>query len=186
MKSRGWKRMAMARRRRLARRGFSLIEVVMVVTIIGMISSMAIPRLSRGTTAASGAALAGDLAVIRRAINFYAVEHGGVFPGPTSGRFVAQMTQYSDAAGNSSPTRSVTHTLGPYVLRIPPCPIGENAGDSRVLIDATHSPPTANPSTGHGWIYNPTTGEFYANTGTQFQAGVKLDSGSWAIDIGLN
>ena len=66
------------------RHAFSLVEMVMVIAIIGMISSMAIPRISQGATGATDAALAGDLAIIRRAINFYAAEHNGNFPGPSA------------------------------------------------------------------------------------------------------
>lgn len=158
----------------------------MVVTIIGMISSMAIPRISKGATGASDASLAGNLVVIRKAINFYAAEHNGDFPGPNAVRFVNHMTNFTDAAGNLSPSRSAIFRYGPYLVRIPPCPVGENAGDDRVLIDPANSPPKANPSSGRGWIYNPVTGEFYANTGTKPQGGVTLDAHAAAIDVGLN
>lgn len=160
------------------RRAFSLVEMVMVITIIGMISSMAIPRISRGASGASDASLAGDLAVVRRALNMYWAEHNCNFPGPNSARFIAQMTQYSDGQGNTSPSRSTTFVFGPYLLRVPTCPIGENAGSATILIDAANSPPKADPSTRDGWVYNPTTGEFYANTASRSQAGVTLMGGS--------
>src|SRR5262249_44355732 len=146
---------AKLRRRDKARRAFSLVEMVMVMTIIGMLSSMAIPRISRGASGASDATLAGDLAVIRRAINIYWAEHTSVFPGATAPRFVAQMTQYSDGQGSTSPSRSTVFQYGPYLMRVPPCPIGENAGSASILIDATNSPPQAKASTGDGWVYNP-------------------------------
>lgn len=158
----------------------------MVITIIGMISSMAIPRMSKATAGASEAALAGDLIIIRKAINFYAAEHGGTFPGPTTARFANQLTQFTDSAGNLSQSRTAIFAYGPYLTRIPPCPVGENAGNSGVLIDPTNSPPKANPGTGRGWVYNPNTGEFYANTGTRPQGGVTLVTHAIAIDAGLN
>jgi prepilin-type N-terminal cleavage/methylation domain-containing protein len=172
--------------RRRQRRAFSLVEMVMVITIIGMISSMAVPRISKGTTSVNDASLAGNLVIIRKAINFYAAEHNGDFPGPSAARFVGNMTAYTDAAGNLSPSRTPLFAYGPYLLRIPPCPIGENAGDDRVLIDAVNSPPKANPGSGRGWLYNPISGEFYANTGSRPQAGTTLESHAAAIDAGLN
>ena len=57
-----------APRRRYA---FSLVELVVVVVILGIVSAIAIPRLSRGSEGASEAALIGDLAVMRRAIDMY-------------------------------------------------------------------------------------------------------------------
>jgi len=161
--------------RRISRaRAFTLVELVMVVMIIGMISSMAIPRFSRASGAAPGAALGGTLNVVRTAILMYAAEHGNTFPGPTAPEFVAQLTQYSDAAGNTSPTRSTTFGYGPYLASMPIAPVGRNVGSSAVLIDATHSPPHANTSGGQGWVYNPNTGEFYANTSLGPQVGVIL------------
>src|SRR5262245_39613667 len=88
------------RHRRRRRRAFTLVELVMVVMIICMISSMAIPRLSRGATAAADVTLAGDLTVVRKAILYYAAEHNGAFP--SAARFATNLTQYSDASGQVS------------------------------------------------------------------------------------
>ena len=148
----------------------------MVVMIIGMISSMAIPRISRGASGAADVTLAADLTVVRKAILYFAAEHNGAFPGPTGARFAAGLTQYSDATGQASVSRSAAYPFGPYLEAIPPCPVGPNRGDRKVLIDAVNSPPAANSDTGDGWVYNPNTGEFYANVGGVAQQGVTLIS----------
>lgn len=146
-------------------RAFSLVELVVVIVIIGILASVAIPRLSRGSEGARDAALSADLAIIRRAINRFYVEHGNKYPGPTEGRFVVQMTQYTDSTGSAQSSRDGTHIYGPYLLRIPPAPTGVNEGNSGVLIDTVNSPPKANPASPKGWVYNPNTGEFYLNDG---------------------
>jgi prepilin-type N-terminal cleavage/methylation domain-containing protein len=145
------------------RRGFSLVELIVVIMIIGMLASMAIPRISRGAEGAEAAALEGDLALIRNALALYAAEHLNQFPGPTADDFRDQLTLFSDAAGNTATARGGGKIYGPYLLRIPPCPTGPNAGADTVLIDATNSPPQANSASGEGWLYNPNTGEFYPN-----------------------
>ena len=61
--------------------GFSLVELVIVVVIIGIIAAIATPRLSRGASAASESALRGNLKSLRSAIDRYAAEHGGAYPG---------------------------------------------------------------------------------------------------------
>ena len=55
-------------------RGFSLLELVIVVVIIGIIAAIAIPRMSRGSAGAADAALTGNLAVLRNAIDLFAAE----------------------------------------------------------------------------------------------------------------
>lgn len=158
---------------RVTAAAFSLVEVVVVVVIIGLLASMAIPRLSRGAEGATDAALDGDLAIVRRAIQRYAGEHGKL-PGPTPQDFVAQLTQYSDADGATSGSRSSRYRYGPYLVAIPPAPVGPHAGSSAVFIDAVNSPPKAEPSRPAGWVYNPVTGEFYANDPDTEQLGIKL------------
>lgn len=146
----------------------------MVIMIIGMISSMAIPRISSATAGAPGAALGGDLNIVRTAILMYAAEHGNVFPGPTAAEVADQLTQFSDGEGNTSPTRSASFPFGPYLAAIPRAPVGRNQGSTTILIDTTNSPPHANTAAGEGWVYNPLTAEFFANTSLGPQIGVTL------------
>jgi prepilin-type N-terminal cleavage/methylation domain-containing protein len=146
-----------------ARPAFSLVELVVVVMIIGMLATMAIPRMSRGATAASGSTLLGDLTIVRNAILHYAIEHRNSFPGADAAKVTAQLTQYSDLSGTASPTPTATAIYGPYLLKIPPCPVGHNPGSDEILIDAVNSPPAPNAGSSAGWVYNPSTGEFYPN-----------------------
>lgn len=137
-------------------RGFSLIEVVIVAVILGVIGAIAIPRVSRGASAAGENALSADLAAIRRAIEHYSSEHLGAFPTDAS-TIAAQLTQYTDAQGNTSPTGTATHRFGPYLCEIPALPVGPNKGSRAVRDGGT-------PGAGaEGWFYWPATGDFCAN-----------------------
>ena len=80
------------------KRGFSLIELVIVVVIIGIIGAIAIPRMSRGTAGASESALKGDLAVLRNAIDLYAAEHAGSFPAHAT--ITNELTKLTKADGS--------------------------------------------------------------------------------------
>ena len=148
------------------RRGFSLIELVIVVVIIGIIAAIAVPRMSRGSQGAADSALAGNLSVLRNAIDLYHTEHQS-YPASASGDtftvFQRQLTQYTDAAGasNGSGTKDATHPFGPYLRRIPPLPVGAKKGNAQVRI-ATAGDTVG--TGGEGWIYFPTTGELKANT----------------------
>jgi prepilin-type N-terminal cleavage/methylation domain-containing protein len=146
---------------------FSLVELVVVIVIIGIIAAMAIPRLSRGTAGAGDSALAGDLAIVRNAIQLYAAEHHGDFP--TQAKFVEQLTMYTSAGGAENASRTTTYPYGPYLLAIPNCPVGNQTDPDAVAFDTT-SPPSVLADTG-GWIYNPNTGEFLANSNATDQLG---------------
>jgi type II secretory pathway pseudopilin PulG len=142
-----------------------------VIVIIGILAAMAIPRLSGASAGASDAALSGNLQTIRGQIEAYAVQHRGVFPGPTAEDFLDQLTMYTDINGNTSATSTTTHIYGPYLRRgMPKMPIGDVTDPTAVLIDASNSPPAVTTS-GEGWVYNPTTGEIIANTNETDQTG---------------
>jgi prepilin-type N-terminal cleavage/methylation domain-containing protein len=143
--------------------GFSLVELVVVVLIIAMLAGLAIPRMSRGSTGAAEASLVGDLSVIRKAILLYAIEHNSAFPGADAATVVAQLTTYSNAAGSTSATRTAVCPYGPYLARIPPCPVGPKAGSNEICIDSVNSPPAYRAASTAGWVYNPNTGEFCPN-----------------------
>ena len=146
------------------RAGFSLIELVIVVVIIGIIGAIAIPRLSRGAAGANDSALAGDLAVLRNAIDLYAAEHGGEFP--TVANIFDQLVRYTDASGATSTTPTPTHVYGPYIRRIPSLPVGAEAGS--IAFGAFGDPNV-------GWAYEETTGRISANC----SAGEKDASGKF-------
>jgi prepilin-type N-terminal cleavage/methylation domain-containing protein len=155
-------------RRRL---GFSIVELVIVIVVIGIIAAITIPRVSRGARSTGDSALRSNLAIMRSAIELYASEHGGTFPaakdaGGTYGAagsadaFKNQLIYYTDSSGGVSETRDATHIYGPYLRKgILPLPVGANKGNNDVTVANTG--PTAGGIT--GWVYNYVTGEFIAN-----------------------
>lgn len=144
---------------RTKRQGFSLIELVIVVVIIGIIAAIAIPRMSRGAAGAADSALSADLAVLRNALDLYATEHGGTYPALAT--FEAQLTQYTDAGGTPSATKSSTAIYGPYLRKIPALPVGPtNYKNSTTVLDGSSGTPG---SSAGAWFYNASTGEIKAN-----------------------
>ncbi len=137
--------------------GFSLIELVIVVVIIGIIGAIAVPRMSRGAKGAADSALAGDLRVLRDAIDLFAVEHSGSYPAGSD--IDASLLAYSGTRlDDLNPTKTATQIYGPYLRAIPKLPVGANKGKSTFTGVAPGS--TVNAS---GWYYNQTTGEVRAN-----------------------
>jgi general secretion pathway protein G len=136
----------------LRRRGFSLIELVIVIVIIGIIGAIAVPRMSRAATGAADSSLTADLNVLRTAIDLYQAEHGGTYP--TFANFVDQLTTYSNDAGATQATKDTTYIYGPYIREIPSIKVGPLKGANTV---------SNTVEDGTAWYYNETTGEIRAN-----------------------
>jgi prepilin-type N-terminal cleavage/methylation domain-containing protein len=137
-------------------RGFTLLELVLVVVILGLVAAIALPRMSRGAAGAVDSSVASNLAVLRSALDLYQVEHTGVYP--TTANVVNQLLQFSDINGNTSATRTTTCIYGPYVRSIPVLQVGVRKGQAGIA--------AADAAT-IGWIYNSATGNINANTTTE-------------------
>jgi hypothetical protein len=64
------------------------------------------------------------------------------------------MTQYTDAAGTISATKTATCIDGPYLRAVPALPVGVNKGNTSLV---------AAYAAGNGWIYVAATGVITAN-----------------------
>jgi type II secretory pathway pseudopilin PulG len=135
----------------------------MVVTIIGVIAAIAVPRMSSTTTQATANAVQATLMNVRTAIDCYYAEHNH-YPGydpanddPDGDYFVKQLTLYSDAAGNSNTTRSAVYKYGPYLR--PPFPI--NPANNLATVYVKKARTDLNPADGSvGWIAVLADGDF--------------------------
>ena len=153
------------------RMAFSLVELVIVIVIIGIIAAIAIPRVSRGAKGAGDSALRSNLAVMRSAVELYASEHVGAFPGASAAggsfgtaasadAFKNQLLLYTDVNGGVADTKDTTHVYGPYLRKqVPPLPVGANKGSNDVTV--TDLTPAAGGTT--GWVFSWKTGEIIAN-----------------------
>jgi general secretion pathway protein G len=165
------------------KRGFSLVELVIVIVIIGIIAAIAIPRVSRGARGAGESALRSDLATMRNAIELYASEHNGVYPGITANGtvgdatlFTDQLLKYTDTSGNAQDTKDATHPYGPYLRKqIPPLPVGSGTSRNSSTVKVADPLPTADGAT-DGWLYCPKTGEIIANSTDNDESGTKTYS----------
>src|SRR5262245_44000972 len=75
-------------------KGFTLIELVVVVMILGILAAVAAPKLLNTSSTASDNGIKETLGVVRDAIERYAAEHGGTLPGTDEATFKAALVPY--------------------------------------------------------------------------------------------
>jgi general secretion pathway protein G len=130
--------------KRQPRKGFSLIEMVIVILILGIIAAVAAPRMFDTATTAEQNTTRQQLAVLRNAIEMYRAR-SGIYP----------------ATGNLSLAMS-SMLNGPF-----PAPsIGTVRGDAAVYYDTdadTSIPVTPDSGQAGGWAYKPANGSLKLN-----------------------
>lgn len=60
----------------MGQKGFATLEVILMVVVIGILASIAVPRFTSVTAAANTAKIQADLSTIDTAIAIYYMEHG--------------------------------------------------------------------------------------------------------------
>ncbi len=133
------------------RAGFSLIELVVVVVIIGIIAAIAIPKMSKGAAGAADSAVAGDLKLLRQAVDMYNNEHPGYPVDVTN--IANELSQYSNSDGTQLSTSKNTASgivLGPYIRAIPNLPVGP------ATLKGTNGIGASTTAT-NAWFYDPTS-----------------------------
>ena len=160
--------------------GFTLIEMLVVVIILGILAMIIVPQISVSTDDARLNSLQTNVNSIRSAIEVYAAQHANRYPGTYSeadgttatttdvlakAAFLAQLTQFSDINGMVSGTKTATFKYGPYLKTgsLPLNPFNEN-GD--IVVDFAQADITAARApagAGEGWQYFAPIGVFFAN-----------------------
>ena len=87
-------------------RGFATLEVILMVMVIGILASVAVPRFTSVTTAANTAKIQSDLSTIDTAISIYYMEKGTY---PSS---VSDLGDYLRDAANVKPPTGKAYVDG--------------------------------------------------------------------------
>ena len=148
-------------------RGFTAVEVTIVIAILGLLAAVAIPQLAAHHRQDQTATLVCRLGVLRTAINRYWAQHDD-FPGPGTGdvrRQLVSQTCRSGACGTG-----VAFALGPYVQD---GDLPENPVTGTNTLTITDAMPEA-ASGSSAWIYCRLTGELRANSTGRTEDGVRF------------
>ena len=136
-----------------AKQGFTLVEILIVVVILGVLAAMVIPVFGQASTDAKTSALASNLQKVRLQIELYKNQHTGLLPGNGSGgntaTFAQALTGKTDMLGN------INGTYGPYLEWIP-----VNSFNSKSTVRIGGAAAGADTD---GWRFDNVTGDFCAD-----------------------
>ena len=139
--------------------GFTLVEILIVVIILGILAAIILPNFAHASQDAKSANLHSQLQTVRAAIQLYRVQHRDV-PPDLVGTSWAAFTEKTDYLGNPSTN---PNDWGPYMGDQPRNPLLNSA----VISDTA--------AAGVAWVYNKNSGTIVA---TSDEAGTLFDESS--------
>jgi general secretion pathway protein G len=130
------------------RKGFTLVEILIVVIILGILAAIVIPQFTNASTDARKSNMASQDQTCKSQISLYSLQHNDTYP--TLANLWTDLTSISDANGNIPPA-SGAQPFGPYLQSTPTNPLTSTS----VVADI------GSPAATVGWVYSATTGEFH-------------------------
>ena len=146
-------------------KGFTLVEILIVVIILGILAAIVIPQFTEASNDARESALRSDLQTLRSQIELYKIQHLDRFPSQDEGEavgvmdaaeFVTDLTVKTNQAGTTVVADGALD-YGAYLQSVPGNPFVD--GDNTVTIGA--GAPLGDGAT--GWHFNTTTGKVSPN-----------------------
>ncbi len=136
-------------------RGFTLIEILIVVIILGILAAIVIPQFSNASTSAKTSAVLSTAQSLRQQVALYKLQHNDKLPdGTSSANFWKALTTQTDSTGGSyTAGTSPDGPFGPYMQSIP----ANSLNQSSVVFDSAQTYPGA-VTTACGWVYDYTGG----------------------------
>jgi len=137
------------------KRGFTLVEILIVVVILGVLAAIVVPQFSTASSDTNLTNLRANIQTVRGLIQLFKIQHNDLLPGQltrggdvTEARFITAMTN--------------DPTYGMYVRTMPVNPFIEAAVATAITcVNNGAAVPAGNEGT--GWWFNAANGDFRAS-----------------------
>jgi len=150
-----------------AKSGFTLVEILIVVVILGILAAIVIPQFTEASTEAKTSSLCTDLQTMRSQIELYKIQHNDNLPSMAmvafGGNQVNGLTGVTLIDGTQV-AAGTANSYGPYVQKIP-----TNQFNDLATIREEAGASTAGANT-DGWVFNTITGAFQADDSAEHAA----------------
>ena len=137
-------------------KGFTLVEILIVVVILGILAAIVIPQFTSASVEAKESALQSDIQSMRSQIELFKIHHNDLLPGEeglgpldaalvpaTQASFEAALINKTNQYGAVGITAA--HRFGPYMRRVPDNPFCSLNPANTVEVDGTAG------GNSHGW-----------------------------------
>ena len=157
-----------------AKSGFTLVEILIVVVILGILAAIVIPQFTDASTEAKTSSLCSDLQTVRSQIELYKIQHTDNLPG-VAGTGHATDADFSEALTGMTNSSGIVQTtsgdgvVGPYLQKIPKNAFTGSTGVNSGTADPCDIPIDATGAN-YGWYFNTNTGAFNACDSTDHSA----------------
>lgn len=146
--------------------GFTLVEILIVVIILGILAAIVIPQFTNASEDARKSSLTSQLQTIRSQVELYKLQHRDQYPtadGTLTGTWDwSKMTTRTDENGVEFADGAPTGPFGPYLQAEPKNSLSGKAGMiASELADLAFKDDVAFGQDG-GWVIT-TTGKIYAS-----------------------
>ncbi len=119
------------------RSGFTLVEILIVVIILGILAAIVIPQFTNASSSAKTSSVQSTLQSIRSQIELYKIQHNDTPPTLTDATGWGYLTGPTDQTGNTSTTNGGVFTNGPYLQQVPKNPLNGNTAIESVAAAST-------------------------------------------------
>jgi general secretion pathway protein G len=140
-----------------AKSGFTLVEILIVVVILGILAAIVIPQFTDAAMEAKESRLRTELQTMRSQIELYKIQHNDELPGNVANSSYTAVTFTNAMTGQTNGNGEAGTDFGPYMQSLPTNPFN----NFPTVAEAATSVTTATNLT--GWWFNNVTGAFGAN-----------------------
>ncbi len=137
----------MLARKQMAR-GFTLVEILIVVVILGILAAIVIPQFSSASESAKSSSLVSQIQTIRSQLELAQVQHNGTYPDLVNDGWDVMTSETEPDSAYTTATDGSGNEVGPYLQQAPSNPFAADPNASTAV--------AADDSA--AWNYDNTTG----------------------------